>query len=191
MDSPATDYLRHRMQTFARVTDETIRHFSDPCAGTGSASAPYRERCRIPALLDSLPDGPEHAALREEYLRITQMLGEFVRSGPGYRELLLCDLRYYTHEYHAAVCHASLGSTGLVRDQSRRDLIGELCNELGDYYDLTDIVALIAMIDNNLPPASDLLEDTRERTAVSPGSRPTADDEFPCARKKTGHAHSE
>jgi hypothetical protein len=199
MDSPATDYIRHRLQKFERTIDDTIRHFPElETFGTRSASAPYDEKCTIPALLDSLSaSDPGRAALREEYLRIVQKLGTFADGkGPAYRDLLFEDLRQYTHAYHAAVCHAHVGriSPDTARDLARRELIGELCRELGGYYALSDIVALIAMLDANLPPASVPSPDNQcECTPGMHGSRSLADGEYPCPRpeKKTGHARSE
>lgn len=135
MNSAATDYIRHRLQKFGHMVDDTTRHFIDHGSLLpGCASAPYDEKCTILALLNSLsPSEPGRAALMEEYLRITQNLESFSKEqGEAYRDLLFSDLRDAAHAYHAAVCHAHLGqiSPDAVHDLFQRDLIGELSREL-------------------------------------------------------------
>jgi hypothetical protein len=196
MDSPATRYIRHRLQAYEHAIEEMIRHFPGPGSSDPLyASAPYQEKCAIPALLDSLPAGePGRAALVEEYRRITEKLAAFAKeNGPEYRDLLFEDLRQYAHAYHAAVCHASLGQTSpdRVRDLSRRDLIGELCRELGGSCDLSGIGPLITMLDDNLQGAAPVPEDSHGSTTVPRRCRSPADGEYSCPKKKTGHAHSE
>jgi len=199
MDSTVTDYIRHRLEKFESAIDDTSLHFSElESFGTWYASAPYYEKCMIPSLLDALSaSDPVHAALRQEYLRIVQRLESFGNErGREYRDLLFQDLRHYAHAYHTAVCHANLCgiSPDTAPDIGRRDLIGELCRELQDDYDIAGIGTLIAMLDDNLPrntgPIPEGLPD--DAPWRSPDRSPSpADGEYSLAKKKTGNIHSE
>jgi hypothetical protein len=199
MDSTAADYIRHRLEKFERAIDDTSLHFSElESFGTWYASAPYYEKCMIPSLLDSLSaSDPVHATLMQEYLRIVQRLESFSNErGREYRDLLFQDLRHYTHAYHAAVCHAHLCGIGpdTALDIGRRDLIGELCRELQDDYDIAGIGALVAILDDNLPRhTGSVQEGLPDDAPWRPPDRNNspADGKYPLAKKKTGHIHPE
>lgn len=156
MASPSVDYIRHRLQKFEQAVDDTSLHLPDlPDSGRWCASAPYYEKCMIQVLLNSsdIP-GDDYSSLQQDYLRIVNKLESFRdRKGQVYRDLLLSDLRNHVYAYHAEVCYANLGNAGTNAGNglSYRELIDELCRELKEYYDLSAIEALIALLDKNVP----------------------------------------
>jgi hypothetical protein len=199
MDTPATDYLRHCLQQYEQSIDDTARHSDEfECFGRHPASAPYLERCICRSLLESPgPDAPGTAALRQEYLRITEKLGAFRRGqGRAYSDLLFSDLRQYLHAYHAATCftHLSGMSPETARALSRRALIAELCRELDGDYDLSGIRDLLARLDEGLDRAGG--EEPGTQAGLSPARAPGSNragngDECGYTRKSAGRADSE
>jgi hypothetical protein len=199
MDTPATDYLRHCLQRYEQSIDDTARH-SDELESFGRypASAPYLERCICRSLLASAgPDVPGTAALRQEYLRITERLSAFRRGqGQEYSDLLFSDLRQYLHAYHAAACYAHLScmSPETARALSRRALIAELCRELDGDYNLSGIRALLARLDESLDSAGG--PDAGQPAGLSPVTYPGRNragngEENGYTRKSAGRADSE
>jgi hypothetical protein len=180
MDLPAAEYIRHRLIRFEQSVDDTALHYSKlERSGTGCASAPYREKCAIRALLNS-PDyrGPEYELLMQEYFRITQKLESFRnKKGPEYLNHLFCELRNYAHAYHAAVCYLQLGQSDpdILIALSRRDLIGELCRELDSDFELSGIKALVTRMDENLSssvPADHGLSNGADTPSCDPNRKP-------------------
>lgn len=172
MSSPDADYIQHRLLKFEFCIDETISHFPELApSGPWPASAPYREKCAIRALLNTPPSEAPEDTLMQEYTRINRKLEVFrEKNGNVFRSHLYSDLRHYTHVYHAAVCHAQCGPVGedTYQDLSLRELIQELCRELTGYYDLSGIVALLTMLDKNLPENVAYLSQAREYTRAEP-----------------------
>ena len=198
MDRAFPDTIRHRLQKFEQSIDTISCHPEGPGdQGHGYASAPFHEKYMISAMLDSF-DGSrsDHEVLVSEYLRITQKLEAYVTGcGPQYHDRLFEDLRYYTHAYHAAVCHAHLGqmSPDRARDISMRELIGELYRELKDDYDLSDIEGLIALLDDNLTPWAPVPESMQGdgRTPLPGRSQSSPEGKYSSVKKKTRPAPSE
>lgn len=154
MDTPSADTLQNQLILFEQSVHETARHLaqsSDPASW--HASAPFSEKCRIWDLLDSSNVGKEEkASLEEEYCRIVHELDVLVtRQGQGYRDLLLVDLRDMVHAYHAETCFSSLCCDPRSADslRFRRMVIGELMEQLGSYYPLTALEALVAVVEEN------------------------------------------
>jgi len=154
MDTPASRYIRHRLERYEAAIDHTRATFREtPASGNLAASVPYAEQCAIPVLLDSLAGDPDERVLREEFLRITRKLEVFAReSGPVYRASLFCDLENLVHAYHASACHAGICNLrhGTATDPCRRRLINLLLSELARDHDVSGIRALVASIDDNL-----------------------------------------
>jgi len=172
MDCSSADNLPHLLEVFEQSIAITARHMNNAdTSGTWCASAPYYEKCRVKNSLASSSgtDSDQEYFLRE-YDRIVGNLGSFTsHAGMKYRDHLFSDLRQCVHAYHASVCLGHLGHTGpgSSGDPLWRDLIGELCGVLQDQYDLTDINALIALVDGNNPDRivsapEDLPEPTQE-----------------------------
>lgn len=192
MPSPSVETIRYRLSQFERSVDTVILDFKAPSgSGTICASAPYREKCGVRSLLDSsVRDGEQYGMLWQDYSRIVGKLEGFRNeSGSEYRDLLFSELRDYVHAYHAGVCHACLGNAGddTVNGVSIRVLIGELCGELRDWYDLSEIEHLVSVLDENAGtgrevadrPGDDfpvhdchLSPDTGDRTGICSRRRP-------------------
>jgi hypothetical protein len=192
MPSPSVETIRYRLSRFERSVDAVIQDFKAP-SGPGAicASAPYREKYRVRFLLDSSArDGEQYGILWQDYSRIVKKLEEFRNeSGLEYRNTLFSELRDYVHAYHAGVCHARLGNAGedTADGVSTRMLIGELCGELRDWYDLSEIEHLVSVLDENAgtgrevsdSPGDDspfhdchISPDTGDRTGICSRRRP-------------------
>lgn len=154
MQSPSVAIIRYRLSLFEQSVDALVLNHNVP-SGTGltSASAPYREKCRVRSLLESSEHaGEPYAELWQDYSRIVRNLACALDDcGKEYQDLLLSDLRNYVHAYHAMVCHASLGNACDDNGDgvSIRMLIGELCDELRERYDLSEIERLVSVLDEN------------------------------------------
>jgi hypothetical protein len=199
MDTPATDYLRHCLQRYEQSIDDTARHSDElESFGRHPASAPYLERCICRSLLESPGvDEAGTAALRQEYLRITDRLSAFRRGqGQAYSDLLFSDLRQYLHAFHAAACYAHLSgmSPETARALSRRALIAELCRELDGDYDLSVIRELLARLDESIDSAGG--QESGPQAGLFPATPPGRNragngEECGYTRKSAGRADSE
>ncbi len=161
MPSPSVETIRYRLSEFERSVDAVMldsRASSEP--GALCASAPYREKYRVHSLLDSSAcDGEQCGILWKDYSRIVGKLERFRNeAGSEYRDLLFSELRDYVHAYHAGVCHANLGNAGddTVDGVPVRELIRELCGELRDWYDLSEIEHLVSVLDENAGTGGDV-----------------------------------
>jgi len=154
MDTTASDYIRHRLEKYEMSVDHTIAGSRAPYAtDSTNASAPFTERCAIPALLDSLEGHPDENALRQDYARITRKLEVFARENDsGYRARLFEEFIGLVHAYHASACHASICNLSgeIASDPCRRRLINILLSELRRDHDLSGIDAMLSMVDDNL-----------------------------------------
>jgi hypothetical protein len=153
MDTTAPDYIRHRLQQYEASIDQTkVRFQNTTTTGSLNASAPFAEQCAIPALLDSLGNPDEKAALMQDYTRITKKL-EFLSQecGPAFRASLFTELTDLVHVYHASACHASICNLpeGAATDPCQRRLISLLIDELRQDRDVSRIEAFLSMIDDN------------------------------------------
>lgn len=185
MQSPSVAAIRYRLSLFEQSVDVLVLNHKTP-SGTGltSASAPYQEKCRVRSLLES----SEHA--REQYTKLWQDYSRIVRKlecalddcGKEYQDLLLSDLRNYVHAYHAGVCYASLRNacddTG--DGVSVRMLVGELCDELRDLYDLSEIERLVSVLDDNAGNGQDVASCTRDNSPIRDCPRSSDPVDNPC-----------
>jgi len=191
MPSPSVDTIKFRLSRFERSVDGIIldvKASSGP--GTLGASAPYREKCRVRSLLESsVCDGEQYGMLWQDYSRIVTKLERFRdKCGQEYRDLLFSELRNYVQAYHAEVCHAGAGSpcSGHGDGVSTRVLVGELCNELRDHYDLSEIERLVAVLDENAGTVRDVADGMRDDSPVfcCPHSADAGDKTCLCSRRK-------
>jgi len=154
MDTHSADYLKNQLILFSQSVSEETHNLSGS-SGSSSwyAGAPFAEKCRIRNLLHSSPLLlEEKRVLVQEYTRIVEELDTLLdKHGQVYRDILLVELRNLVHAYHAETCLSSHWcDNACARSlRERRELIGELLKHLSSHYPLSDLEALVAMIDDN------------------------------------------